>query len=97
MQKGNTMKPAQFETQEPVACIEDGDLYFANEIDWQTLQQQGIAVQLLYTAPPQRTWVGLTNGEFVEACQMAERGNYLVAFVTIQAKLKEKNHDTEHN
>ena len=40
--------------QEPVACIEDGDLYFANEIDWQTLQKQGISVQLLYTTPPQR-------------------------------------------
>ena len=39
----------------------------------------------------QRTWVGLTDGEFVEACQMAERGNYLVAFQRIQAKLKQKN------
>lgn len=47
-------KAAQPE-QEPVACIEDGDLYFANEIDWQTLQKQGISVQLLYTTPPQRT------------------------------------------
>lgn len=43
------------------------------------------------TTPPQRTWVGLTNGEFVEACQMAERGNYLVAFKRIQECLKEKN------
>lgn len=45
------------------------------------------------TAPPpaQRTWVGLTDEDFAEACQMAERGNYLVAFQRIQAKLKEKN------
>jgi hypothetical protein len=42
----------------------------------------------LYT---QRTWVGLTDEDFVEACQMAERGNYLVAFQHIQAKLKDKN------
>ena len=41
--------------------------------------------------PPQRTWVGLTYEDFAEACQMAERGNYLVAFQRIQAKLKEKN------
>ena len=40
---------------------------------------------------PQRTWVGLTDEDFLEACQIAERGNYLVAFQRIQAKLKELN------
>jgi hypothetical protein len=47
----------------------------------------------LYTTPPaaQRPWVGLTEKEFLEACQLAERGNYLVAFQRIQIKLKEKN------
>jgi hypothetical protein len=40
---------------------------------------------------PQRTWVGLTDEDFLEACQIAERGNYLVAFQRIQTKLKEKN------
>jgi hypothetical protein len=39
----------------------------------------------------QRTWTGLTDEDFLEACQIAERGNYLVAFQRIQAKLKEKN------
>ena len=39
----------------------------------------------------QRTWVGLTDEDFLEACQIAERGNYLVAFQRIQAKIKEKN------
>jgi hypothetical protein len=38
-----------------------------------------------------RTWVGLTDEDFLEACQIAERGNYLVAFQHIQTKLKEKN------
>ena len=42
----------------------------------------------LYT---QRTWVGLTDEDFLEACQIAERGNYLVAFQRIQAALKAKN------
>ena len=37
------------------------------------------------------TWAGLTDEEFVEACQIAERGNYLVAFQRIQQLLKEKN------
>jgi len=41
--------------------------------------------------PPQRTWIGLTDEDFLEACQIAERGNYLVAFQRIQAKLKDKN------
>ena len=44
-----------------------------------------------HTTPPQRTWVELTDEEYVEACQMAERGNYLVAFQRIQAKLRSKN------
>jgi len=47
----------------------------------------------LYTAPPKREWVGLTDEDFLEACQIAERGNYLLALQRIQIKLKEKNSD----
>ena len=39
----------------------------------------------------QRPWAGLTDEDFLEACQLAERGNYLLAFQRIQTKLKEKN------
>ena len=39
----------------------------------------------------QRPWVGLTDEDFLEACQLAERGNYLLAFQRIQTKLKERN------
>ena len=39
----------------------------------------------------QRQWQGLTDEDFLEACQLAERGNYLVAFQRIQTKLKGKN------
>jgi hypothetical protein len=39
----------------------------------------------------QRTWVGLTNEQFLKACQLAESGNYMVAFQRIQQWLKEKN------
>ena len=46
----------------------------------------------LYTTPPQRQWVGLTDEDFLEACQIAERGNYLLALQRIQIKLKERNH-----
>jgi len=40
---------------------------------------------------PERGWVGLSQENFLEACQIAERGNYLVAFQRIQQLLKEKN------
>ena len=43
------------------------------------------------TTPPHRQWVGLTDEDFLEACQFAERGNYLLAFQRIQIKLKERN------
>jgi len=45
----------------------------------------------LYTTPQQRPWVGLTKAQFLEATRLAENGNYLVAFVRIQAWLKEGN------
>ena len=45
----------------------------------------------LYSEAAQRPWQGLTEDEFLEACQLAERGNYLLAFQRIQTKLKEKN------
>jgi hypothetical protein len=44
-----------------------------------------------HTQSLQRTWTGLTDEDFLEACQIAERGNYLVAFQRIQAALKAKN------
>ena len=53
----------------------------------------------LYTTPPQRTWVGLTDEEikpcWYEACQTdLELTSQLVVYFAkaIEAKLKEKNH-----
>jgi hypothetical protein len=46
---------------------------------------------MLYTTPPQRTWQGLTDEQFLGACQMAEAGNYMVAFQRIQQWLMENN------
>lgn len=51
---------------------------------WKAVQQRAEPVA-------QRPWVGLTDEDFLEACQLAEHGNYLVAFQRIQTKLKEKN------
>ena len=72
---------------EPVAWMDrEGDLYKMPEIpEWAPPHT------MLYTTPPQCQWVGLTDEDFLEACQIAERGNYLLAFQRIQIKLKEKN------
>ena len=79
--------------QEPVAFInvEQRKLEWAKYMSWDTPTVVNLPKIPLYTTPPQRTWVGLTDEDFLEACQIAERGNYLVAFQRIQAKLKEKN------
>ena len=47
--------------------------------------------KLWETAQQPRPWAGLTDEDFLEACQIAERGNYLLAFQRIQIKLKERN------
>jgi hypothetical protein len=44
-----------------------------------------------FTQSPQRTWVGLTDEQFLEAARLAEAGNYLVAFQRIQQWIKELN------
>ena len=38
-----------------------------------------------------REWVKLTNEQYLEACKIAEGGNYMVAFQRIQQWLKENN------
>jgi hypothetical protein len=45
---------------------------------------------LVYQAMP-RTWVNLTDEQFLEAARLAEAGNYLVAFQRIQQWIKEGN------
>jgi len=50
-------------------------------------------VEPLYTAPPQRTWVGLTDDEYIHITDSVfHTGQGLVAYYkAIEAKLKEKN------
>jgi hypothetical protein len=46
----------------------------------------------LYTTPPQRTWVGLTDGERLEAAGIDVADVWFWEVVeAIEAKLKEKN------
>ena len=69
---------------EPVGWAEHG------VINW-LADKQFNHTSFLYATPAQRTWVGLTDKDYLDACQIAERGNYLVAFQRIQEWLKERN------
>ena len=45
----------------------------------------------IYTSPPQRTWVGLTDDDLDDIAVAARTGNLYELRRTIEAKLKEKN------
>ena len=82
----------QLAQQEPVAFLVDGDLYYPEEIDWETLQEQGHTVASLYTQA-QRTWQGLTDEEIEQGCKeswVTEQA-WQSAVWWAEAKLKEKN------
>ena len=54
----------------------------------------------LYTAPPQREWVGLTDEEIAEIAKIWLKGNRMLPFPlarAIEAKLKQKNSTTMRN
>ena len=66
--------------QEPVAWMSDQDVGFKKS------EFGATATAPLYTTPPKRTWVGLTDAERDEICL----GDESIARA-IEAKLKEKN------
>jgi hypothetical protein len=83
--------------QEPVAYInvEQRKLEWAKYMSWDTPTVVNLPKIPLYTTPPQRTWVGLTDEEMME-CDMEEDGFVNArpqAKLNVQAKLKEKNHE----
>ena len=94
---------AEVEKQEPVAWMYD----FLNtdnrdEVirNWTTQdyadieREKGFNVRPLYTRPPKREWVGLTDEEIKPLCDENHiiYGAYTVDFIqSIEAKLKEKN------
>ena len=79
----------QAEKQEPVAWMasDNKDIVYASEFDG----QPGIRFDLpLYTAPPKREWVGLTDEEIRDVHWSKPMDEYSFA-AAIEAKLKEKN------
>ena len=92
---------AELESQEPVAwrtfdgegqyeyrAYEENESY-ADEWDKRNPNHKGW-VDPLYTHPPQRTWVELTNGE-IEGIKLKACGNVFSAIMFTNDKLEEKN------
>lgn len=81
-------QPAQ---QEPVAYLVDGDLYYPEEIDWESLQEQGHTVASLYTQA-QRTWVGLEKSDMPDGADpLFDDPKFIAGMVYAANKLMEKN------
>ena len=79
---------AAAELEDASHCLRDED---AKQVAIRGAKYYREQAHTLYTTPPQRTWVGLTDEQYLEACKMAEGGNYMVAFQRIQQWLKESN------
>jgi hypothetical protein len=75
--------------QEPVAWVYNGILHEFDPSEFATSE-----VTPLYTAPPKREWVGLTDEE-IEECKinggLPHAINWRISVKVMQAKLKEKN------
>jgi hypothetical protein len=84
--------------QEPVAIVDANDDGYWADI----LPNRSVKVgQMLYTTPPQRTWVGLTDEEMTHAKHHMVEGAYQYSFKQgakwAEDKLKEKNGYAEEN
>ena len=84
--------------QEPVAWMLEGwgpdcgpyfEIYRDDEMGWRNKKEW----TPLYTTPPQRTWVGLTDEEIDDLSRTMVKGNKSVNWLyqAVEAKLKEKN------
>ena len=73
--------------QEPVAWLsEGGDVSRSKRY----MDEMGFKCNPLYTAPPRKQWVGLTDDEVNELVSRFKRYSY-VLLREVEAKLKEKN------
>jgi hypothetical protein len=82
----------QAEKQEPKAWIYEGNLHIFDPTDWAIEPE---SVQPLYTAPPKREWVGLTDKEI---SLVLDKNTWASGYASwgqfakdIEAKLKERN------
>ncbi len=81
--------------QEPVAVVDVHEFY-DNCANFSLLQKLPKGKHTLYTTPPQRTWVGLTDEEIADCAEKMEASDptdsfWREFFRGIEAKLKDKN------
>ena len=74
--------------QKPKAWIYDGNLHIFDPTDW-ALEPE--SVQPLYTAPPSKPWVSLTDEEIAYAVGSPIDEVYLNDFRKVEAALRSKN------
>jgi hypothetical protein len=89
--------------QEPVAWRYRAATFWNRDVHWRYLETlegtEGLqGLKLLYTTPPQRTWVGLKEEEqsfvYDQVKQIVDSKPFWVRFAdAIEAKLKDKNHE----
>lgn len=82
--------------QKPVAVYRAGQA-FGEVYHVEFLKEMDADEVLLYTTPPQRTWVGLTDEEVLDmartfGAQPWPPGSCVAFGQMVEAKLKEKNH-----
>ena len=76
--------------QKPVAWISEGGYVSRSK---RYMDEMGFKCNHLYTAPPKKQWVGLTDQEIGEVIsgQFAERNYWVKITKALESKLKEKN------
>ena len=86
-----TAQPEQAEKQKPVAYYwrDTKSCYWIADIPLEDLAN--LDVSPLYTAPPKREWVGLTDEEIAQTVGSPLDEVYLADFRRVIAKLKERN------
>ena len=84
----DAIKEALAQEQEPVAWMDEyGDVLSASVVSG-----KGLRNIPLYTAPPKRTWVGLTDEEMYRYCPIwLAQADFKALILHIESKLKNKN------
>ena len=75
---------------EALAQAEPFGYFKAEPFGWTDCAETDEGAIALYQAPPQRTWVGLTNGE-IEGIKLKACGNVFSAIMFTNDRLEEKN------
>ena len=83
-------REALAQTQEPVAVVDVHEFY-DNCANFSLLQKLPKGKHTLYTTPPQRTWVGLTDEDICMFSMWLDDKSDVAVFTAIEARLKELN------